>query len=69
MKENQRLWRTQRKHFEEKFQRIKEQQTIINKEEEKKKKNIMQKIDKGAENQNEAKQIIQEEINKKREWS
>jgi len=38
MKENERLWKTQRRMFEEKFMKIKEQQKQLQKEEEKKRK-------------------------------
>ncbi|CDW84610.1 UNKNOWN [Stylonychia lemnae] len=69
IKDNQRLWKTQRKNFDEKFQRIKDQQKMLQKELDIKRKTILEKHAKEGELHKEAQQFIQEETQKKREWS
>eukprot|EP00347_Sterkiella_histriomuscorum_P023386 403334832 len=69
MKDNQRLWKTQRKQLEDKFSKIRDQQLQLQKEQDKKRKQILEKHSKENELHNEARHFIQEEVVKKREWS
>ncbi len=61
------MWKTQRKTFSEKFEKIKHQQQIIQKELEKKRRSILTRFEKDQEHHSETKNFIVEEMNKKKE--